>query len=365
MNNISIVNTYILFMSALQRRPIKCSLCEKTGHNIRSCSLFDTAKRDVLFHYMTWLHQSITGFSNRWIDFTEEISPENLELLRNAASITVILKTPLPCLNNIDDLSLKSLIYGFKMNNTGTRQKKIELLHYIFIGEADKAWLKSNNIPKVVPYLINSSNHIVELEYANAQLFNFSDLLTDDFQYLITHDDFFRQEKIRTLYNANFHQVRFFNKDIHRYDRHIRDTKRQMLRLQGDLHRLEHNKEEINRKRTITMIDLTLFPPNLSRPQIEFMEKTITHSIECAICYENIKAKNVTSLNCEHSFCIHCTLNTVLTQYNSKDHKLECKCPICREKIKTIFGNSEKLKDRLQHQIHSSKINADISDLIG
>ena len=354
-------------MTEVQRRAIKCSLCSKTGHNVRSCTLFETVRRDTILHYMTWLNQCICGYSNQWNDFTDEISPETLEVLRSATSLSDILKKPLPWLDNIEDLSLKSLVYGYKMNKKGTRQKKIELLHYIFIGEADRAWLASLEIGKAVPYLVNSSNYIFALAFANDQIFHFVDLMTDEFGLLNneTLDATFRQDRMRTLYNVNHRMVRFFNQDISRYDRQIRDTQRQLLRLQAELGRLQNKKETITQRHIIAMSELALFPPNLSKPQIELVDKTIHQPIECAICYENIKAKNVTHLNCEHSFCIHCILNTVLTQYKSNEHKLDCNCPICREKIKTIYGNAEKLKDRLQHQMHSNRINADISDLIG
>jgi len=354
-------------MTEVQRRPIKCSLCCKTGHNVRSCQLFDTVKREAMVHYMTWIHQTICGFSNQWEDFAEDISTENLELLRNAESLRDILKEPLPWLKNIEDLALKSLTYGYKMNKKGTKQKKIELLHYMFIGEADKAWQSSLDIGKAVPYLIHSSNYIVELEFSNDQIFRFVDIMTEDFGFInnVTHDAFSRQERMRALYNVNSRMVRYFNQDLTRYDRQIRDTQRQLLRMQAEMGRLQNKKETLTQRRTIAMDELALFPPNLTKPQIEFIEKNIHHSIECAICYENIKAKNVTHLNCDHSFCIHCILNTVLTQYKSAEHRLECSCPICREKIKTISGNSEKLKERLQHQLHSHRINADLSDLIG
>jgi len=350
-----------------QRRPIKCSLCSKTGHNVRSCTLFDTVKRDAMFHYMNWTNQAICGFSNQWNDLTDEISPENLETLRNTASLRDILREPLPWLNNIDDLALKSLIHGYRMNKKGTKQKKIELLHYIFIGEADLAWQLSSDIAKAVPYLIHSSNYIGELEFVNDQIFRYVDLMTEEFTFInnVTHDAFSRQERMRALYNVNSRMVRYLNQDLTRYDRQIRETQRQLLRMQSEMGRLQNKKETIMQRRTIAMNELTLFPPNLSKPQIEIIEKDIHHSIECAICYDNIKAKNVTYLNCEHSFCIHCILNTVLTQYKSAEHKLECNCPICREKIKTICGNSDKLKERLQHHMHSHRINADISDLIG
>jgi len=354
-------------MTEVQRRPIKCSLCTKTGHNVRSCQLFDTVKRDAMYHYMTWIHQTICGFSNQWDDFIDQISPETLEKLRSAASLRDILKEPLPWLNTIDDLALKSLIYGYKMNKKGTRQKKLELLHYIFIGEADKAWQDSMDIGKAVPYLIHSSNYIVELEFANDQIFKFVDLMTEEFGFInnVTHDAFSRQERMRALHSVNSRMVRYFSQDLTRYERQIRDTQRQLSRMQAEMTRLLSKTETLSQRRAIALDELALFPPNLTRPQIEFIDKHLPHSIECAICYENIKAKNVTHLNCEHSFCIHCILNTVLTQYKSAEHKLECNCPICREKIKSIFGHSEILKERLQHHIHSHRINADISDLIG
>ena len=355
-------------MAEVQRRPIKCSLCAKTGHNVRSCNLFDTVKRDAMVHYTTWIHQVICGYSNQWNDFTDdEISPETLEIFRNAASIRDILKEPLPWLNNIEELPLKSLVHGFKMNKKGTKQKKLELLHYIFIGEADRAWQVSLEVGKAVPYLIQSSHCIAELEFASDQIFRFVDLMTEDFVFLnnVTHDAYYREERMRALYHVNSRMVRYFNQDLSRYDRQIRDTQRQLLRMQSEMLRLQSKKETITQRRMIAMTELALFPPNLTKPQIEFIDKKISHSIECAICYENIKEKNVTHLNCEHSFCIHCILNTVLTQYKSAEHKLECNCPICREKIKTIYGNSLKLKERLQHQLHSNRINADISDLIG
>ena len=354
-------------MAEVQRRPIKCSLCAKTGHNVRSCNLFDTVKRDAMLHYTNWLNRTLCGFSNQWNDFIDEISPENLELLRSATSLREILKVPLPWLTNIEDLPLKSLVHGYKMNKKGTKQKKIELLHYIFIGEADKAWQTSIEVGKAVPYLIHSSKYIAELEFANDQIFRFVDLMTEEFSFLnnVTHDAFFREERMRTLYNVNSRMVRYFSQDLSRYDRQIRDTQRQLLRMQTEMSRLQNKKETLTQRRSVAMVELALFPPNLTRPQIEFINKNLHHSIECAICYENIKAKNVTQLNCEHSFCIHCILNTVLTQYKSAEHKLECNCPICREKIKTIFGDSDKLKERLQHQLHINRINADISDLIG
>ena len=354
-------------MADVQRRPIKCSLCEKTGHNVRSCTLFETVKREAMTHYMVWINQTLCGFSNQWEDLADEMSPETLETLRNAASLRDILKEPLAWLNNVEDLHLKSLVHGYKINKKGTKQKKIELLHYIFVGEADKAWQVSIDVGKAVPYLIQSSRYIDELEFANEQIFRFVDLMTEDFVFLnnVTHDAFSRQERMRALYNVNSRMVRYFNQDLSRYDRQIRDTQRQLLRMQSEMLRLQNKKETITQRRMIALVELALFPPNLLRPQIEMIDKNIYHSIECAICYDNIKAKNVTHLNCEHSFCMHCILNTVLTQYKSTEHKLECNCPICREKIVTIFGNCEKLKERLQHHIHSKRINADISDLIG
>jgi hypothetical protein len=135
--------------------------------------------------------------------------------------------------------------------------------------------------------------------------------------------------------------------------------------MQVEMARLQEKREAIMLRRRNSTTELLLFPPLLSKPLIEFVEKDIINSIECAICYENIKAKNVTHLNCEHSFCIHCTLNTILTKYQSAEHKLECNCPICREKVKLVYGNTTKLKNRLGQLIIDNGIHSDISDLIG
>lgn len=356
-----------------QKRTIKCSLCGKTGHNVRSCTLFDTVKTEAISQYMTWLSYCIRGYSTKWANesFAAEMSTEMLASLRNstALSLTDMWKEPIPWLKNIDDLHLKCLTHGYNINKKGTKQRKIELLHYTLIGESDKGWLLSNltgSEEPIVPYIVNSSNFIVELQWANDQIYQYVDIMTEDFVLLHeTPNSVYRQDRLRLLYNTNIRSVRYFNQDLNRYDRQIRDNQRHMVRMQAEMIRIQDKREIIMQRRRSAMAELSLFPPFMTKPQIEFVEKDIIHSIECAICYENIKAKNVTHLNCEHSFCIHCILNTVLTQYKSADHKLECNCPICREKIKTIFGKADKLRDRLQHQITANRINADISDLIG
>lgn len=355
-----------------QRRTIKCSLCSKTGHNVRSCSLFDTVKTEAIAHYMTWLSYCVRGYSTKWANesYAAEMSPEMLASLRNStASLTDIWKKPIPWLENIEDLHLKCLTHGYNINKKGTKQRKLELLHYTFIGVADKCWVLSNTQgtkDSIVPYIVNSSNFIVELQWANDQVYQYVDIMTEDFNLLHeTPNATYRQDRLRLLYNTNVRSVRYFNQDLNRYDRQIRDNQRHMVRMQAEMLRLQDKREAIMEHRRTVMAELLLFPPLLIKPQIEFVEKDIIHSIECAICYENIKARNVTHLNCEHSFCIHCILNTVLTQYKPADHRLECNCPICREKIKTIFGNAEKLKNRLQHQMHVNRIEADLSDLIG
>jgi hypothetical protein len=354
-----------------QRRTIKCSLCGKTGHNVRSCTLFDTVRAEAITQYMIWLSYCLRGYPTKWASesYAAEMSPEMLESLRNstALSLTDMWKEPIPWLKNIDDLNLKCLTHGYHINKKGTKQRRLELLHYTFISESDKTWLLTNDTKEsVVPYIVSSSNFIVELQWANDQIFQYVDVMTEEFALLHeTPNSTYRQDRLRLLYNTNVRSVRYFNQDLNRYDRQIRDNQRHMVRMQAEMIRLQDKRETILQRRRSVMAELLLFPPLLTKPQIEFVEKAIIHSIECAICYENIKAKNVTHLNCEHSFCIHCIMNTVLTQYKSVEHKLECNCPICREKIKTIFGNVGKLKDRLQHQMAANRINADISDLIG
>ena len=67
--------------------------------------------------------------------------------------------------------------------------------------------------------------------------------------------------------------------------------------------------------------------------------------MECAICYEEKPRQKCIELNCSHSFCGECVIQTLKTANN------EIRCSLCRESVKSVVVYEESMMNDLQKEI--------------
>ena len=119
------------------------------------------------------------------------------------------------------------------------------------------------------------------------------------------------------------------------------------------INRLARIRNRLNRDRKQTQLATTPLSPRLIIK---------TRIVECAICQNKIKDKNVVITKCDHAFCASCMFKNI--RYNNK-------CPLCREVITLPpikkYNLSPELIEHVIHQqitLHEDRLKNTISTFI-
>ena len=369
-----------------QRRPGKCSLCEKTGHNIRSCTLYENIRRESINTYMEYLYHCLVGFATKNWDYSsiEDEARENdpyckpepklLEIFQNALqnniSLDTILDKPLDILDNLDNISLKALTYGYQIDFRASRKDIIRLLHYMLVSEADYKWMHSYDTKQCVPYIVHSSTYLQVLEHNNAKIFEFSILKNDALAIASLYNIEYRNERLRTLYDQSRIILRNQNIELRRYDHRLMDLDRHLQRIENDIASVSSFRDTVLNRSNAIRQEMALFPEDIvMKKSVQIVQES--HNIkelpviDCPICYEDFTEDYVVKINCGHYFCNSCILNTVLKKFDINKHELKCDCPLCRKQIQKIYGNKSILEKNLKRLVRTHHISSDIYDSIG
>jgi len=117
--------------------------------------------------------------------------------------------------------------------------------------------------------------------------------------------------------------------------------------------RLARIRNRLNRDRKQTQLAITPLSPRLIIK---------TKIVECAICQNKIKDKNVVITKCDHAFCASCMFKNI--RYNNK-------CPLCREVITLPpikkYNLSPEIIEHIIHQqitLHEDTLKDTISNFI-
>lgn len=372
--------------SVQTRRPGKCSLCQKTGHNIRSCTLYENVRRDSINTYMQYIYHCIVGFATKNWDYSSiedeareedpycKPDPKLLEIFQNALqneiSLDTILDKPLDMLYELDNVSLKALTYGYQIDFRAPRQDIIRLLHYMLVSEADYKWMHSYDTKWCVPYIVHSSTYLPVLENNNAKIFEFTILKDDSLVIASLYNLDFRRERLRTLYDQSRRILRNQNNELRRYDHRLMDLDRHLQRIERDITSVTSFRDTVSRRATSIRQEMVLFPEDIATMKsIKILQAS--HKIdqlqakECPICYEDFTSDAVTKTNCGHHFCNSCILNTVVKKFDVTKHDLKCDCPLCRTQIRKLYGDKTLLLKELKYLARTYHISSDIHDSIG
>jgi hypothetical protein len=364
------------------RRHITCRLCGTIGHNIRSCSLHEITKKQAILYYKTFIFYAIVGCSFSWDnDELRNYPVSNMTLEQDYINIfniyrneenalEKILDHKISWLSNIEDVPLKSLIYEYNINNSASKENVIELLHYIFISEADNEWMFNYDIQNCVPYIVNSYSHIQTLENANAKIFTYP--IINNHRNIIQnlYNLSYREERIRILYEQNRRILRFQNSDLHRQDTRIQEIDRQISRLQRERHSQQVRLESISDRRDTLAREIELFPDGIYPKKIKIVHSTDIssdgHSVECPICYDDLEdTTDIVKIDCGHMYCSHCLVNTVLKKYDYRQHRIDCACPLCRNNISNIYGDKQTILKDIEKYLRVNRLHQDVLDIIG
>ena len=353
-----------------QRRPVKCGLCKQEGHNIRSCNLFPTVRREGIRQYESWIHHSIVCHSTQNTNptYTLPLLPMNDELLtmiQNNTPLETIINTPISWIRRLDNTSLNALLYGYSIDTNASREDVLFLLHYIFMAEADTKWTQNIDVQKSIPYLMHSQTHIALLENTYMKVFNYA--ILGDVQNIRTglHSAESREDRIRVLYSGTMRMLRHSSQELIRNERRAYDVRRQLSRVENELRDLEEVEDSIRSRRRQYEQELAFFPEGCIKPQIQMVDKTHEDTIECPVCFENINPLSVVSLSCDHQYCIPCAMNTIIAKYDRVRHRLQCTCPLCRIEITKLHGLIPRMKARMEEVKKSHNIEQELTSLIG
>jgi hypothetical protein len=363
------------------RRKVTCSLCFKMGHNIRSCNLFESTKKEGIAIYKKFLYHTIVGFTQNWdyANMEPEESQYNIasdETLERFATyrndpdaIEKILDTPLLWIQQLNDVCLRGLIYGFTIDRKAPMAEIRSQLHYIFISEADDKWMKSHDTTRCIPYLTHSIQYLPILEAVNSKIFQYNHIQNVTRVISTLYDVPYRNERIQIIYNQNRRLIRMHSSDTQRYNRILQDLEIRLQRLQNETSRVRQMYEESVQRRDDFVRDLELFPETIRRKPITILQaqegKHPFVSIECPICYSDVESSNIVYLDCKHTYCVQCILHTLLQKYNPFNTDLNCACPLCREKIKTLYGDNDLIKRRLDSLVQTQNHLREVYDVIG
>lgn len=357
-----------------QKKRVKCRLCKKEGHNIRSCNLFEESKRAAIYQYESWLHHCIVSFTTPQDDrvtFEGLIEPDDelvalfQEQQNEPDGLEKILKTPTKWLKNIDEMAYNGLVHGYCINKNGRREDIILLLHYILLSEADVRWMRSFDIEKALPYIIKSKTYLNHLEHVNMNIITF-DILMNNLPIIASlHSDVARDDRIRSLYYSSTRSLQYTYQDLTRNDRRLQDVERGLRRAQYEYNTVIEQRDSITQRRDFYMHELSLFPPGCLKPQIKINKCHNSHVIECPICYETTDKDTYVKLHCAHEYCVNCILNTILKKYNRNSHTLQCDCPMCRKPIHNLYGNIDIIKSHFESLKESHRISNHLLDIIG
>lgn len=364
-------------MSSSRVRHIRCRLCQTIGHNIRSCTLFESTKKKGIEIYKSFLFYSVIGCHLNWdieqlrnypvtdlvleqeyIEIFEKHRNEN-----NLDSLECILSETLNWVKNLDDIEIKALMYGYKIDKNARKEDLIELIHYIFISETDQEWMHNYNIMNAVPYISHSCEYFNILERNNATIFCFPILTIHDNVVASLYNIPYREERLRTLYEQNRRLLRFHNNEIQRHNTRIQDVDRQISRLDRERFSLINRRESVYARRNQIVDEIEIFPKNIVIKKITIVQKdSLSTDSECPICFDTQPSENIVTVNCGHMFCISCILQTILKKYDPAQHKIECNCPICRTRVEKLSGMQENITKSLNEAISSN--DSDILELI-
>lgn len=359
------------------RRQISCRLCSRVGHNIRSCTLFNDVKRTGIEKYKPFLFYAIIGHSlsswdkdmlRNYPTSDMELEDEYIEIFEKHRhrenALEYILSEPLDWLISLDDVSIRAFKHGYKIIPNTDKTYLVELLHYILISEADQEWMFSYDITNCVPYIIESCKHFNTLDQNNATILCFPFLMDRTQVIASLYNVPYREERMKQLYDQNRRLLRLHNNDIHRHNTRIHDVERQIERSERERHSLENRRTNIYSRRDQILAEINLFPSCIFNSKIKIVDKQIdSETKECPICYENLDSDIITNINCGHVFCSSCILSTLLKKYDGADHKIECLCPLCRNKLTHIFGDKPKIKKRLFQLVSLHRFDEDILEL--
>lgn len=363
----------------IRRKRVTCSLCNTVGHNIRSCTYFENVRKEGIQHYKSWLFNCLVGFQKEW-DFSD-FNPNDtirmpseklLELFHenkdNPNAISNILSEKTEWLDNLNDLQYRSVIYGYKINATASKEDQINLLHLLFFLEADRGWMHSYDIEYSVPYIKCSTDHIDSIEAINACIFSHQNIID-----LNSHSSLInlpnievREERIRTLYTNNKRALFYIQMDLQRKQRQLENIRNTIDKYRRDMSLLEQQHDSLDAKRIKYLSHNTCFPDFIFKPYIEIINENNNKSSydDCVICLEQMNQTKEIRLGCKHTFCSFCIINDIMKKYSKTNHTLECVCPLCRQKIRKIYGNRGNITKNLHNIMQKNRIFTDISDLI-
>ena len=368
------------------RRRVTCSLCLKQGHNIRSCMLFETLKKEGIRQYQRFLYHAIVGEKDNWefpppnpdldpIDTNGYESP-SAELTQifdtNKATnspLENILDTRLGWIDNLDTISLKSLIYGFAIERNAPREQILSCLHHVFISEADSKWMYSYDTIYCIPYITQSCVHLDVLEENNAKILEHSIVLDHRNITPTLFSIQYRHSRIQGIYNQNRRIVRLQTREIQRFDRNIHELERRIQRINREINSVRSNQESVVNNRSHLIAELEMFPPDIIRKAIMIVQQKGEGLIdkvldyECPICYNEIDTVQQVKTNCDHIFCINCVITHITTKYDEQKSELYCCCPMCRATIHTLYGDKQKIQKKLGRVIDFLKNFDDLKNL--
>lgn len=372
-------------MNTQRRRAITCSLCRKSGHNIRSCDLYETTKKEGIRLYSQFVYHAITGAHNKW-DYTGVTpdtqenayynvpSEEMLQIYRQHQDdedgmLTAILSTPLQWLLNLSSTMVKGLKYSYTINQSVPNENIYTMLHFLFVTEADSLWMRSTEVPRCVPYLIKSLDYLSVLETMNNNIYDYGIVSAYNRVPIVIYIESARRDRLQLLYNQNTRALRINNMEVRRYERNVREYNSSILQLQSELEDLQDAHSLVLARREAIMEENRTFPPEFLRKCIAVIQKDVPEPPpepeECAICYTTTTPQYLIQLNCKHVFCTQCVLTMLSKKYNRLNHTLECACPMCRARINELQGNKTNILHHMQSMMSSNPHMRDIEELIG
>ena len=380
------------------RRQPRCSQCNQQGHNISTCPIFELFHNEAIENYKTWLQQCIVDYHLHQWQYTPEVRDtldetfrtelDELRLLPYPMGLETLLKRHNAWIKSKSRDELKILGRVYNLNRyiqqyQFTDDELREILHILLLIEADRKLVNGVNLTEVLPYLQYSIisfslfHNIVE-HFHSIPNIDASHIFLINYLHVYTIRE--RVEKIKRLHASSLRSIRTLRTelisnqgDLSRINRELRELRQRRERLQQEQLRLSNSRTRIEQRLEVYESEFTLFnflPED--PPVIQFEQQTFKYEepVDCPICLDPISLHNISRVDCHHTYCASCIVQTLFakysTLYRANAENFKCYCPLCRSELNKVYGNVDVLFNTLENLCKPSNVSfQDIRKIIG
>ena len=330
------------------RRNPCCSYCREEGHNILRCN--PPEKTRIINLVDGWLNIVDGPYANARQNEIKSVINEQLDQEENLSIFMlyyVVLGIRDPNSTNFQSISSskRKIIDNILNHRTdqiyrrGDQNQIQQLEQDLELGRREIVRPRMNDRSNRLRRILSLHHRIQDLENAHSVTW---DLLNSGRDELAVR----YQQEIQYINNLMFELNHYYFESVESYRTEYNEDPELILFMQNRLNQLADaqsraqtvlQQRQVNTQKIIKINKQILL-------EDEYESWT---TIECPVCYENVKGDDICMTNCSHKFCYSCISQTLKIDKNQK-------CPCCRTQVDEIVNKSslienEEMKDIVIH----------------